>query len=81
LFGFVNERKGLKSTQSANSARNVSAVHGRVNIINRCDYCKGKGKIIHTKCLVCHGEKTTRTNSWQSLFIEKGIADGGKIVW
>jgi DnaJ-class molecular chaperone len=81
ILYFINNRKGLKSAQSATSTRNVSTVLRRVNLISRCDYCKGKGKVIHTKCHVCHGEKTIKTNSWQSLFIEKGIKDGGKIVW
>ena len=46
-----------------------------------CERCQGKGKTIKKKCRVCQGEQLTPNGEEMTVYIEKGIEDGGKIKY
>ncbi|AEO63608.1 dcdbf586-cc7e-45f2-9785-e37a123c343c [Thermothielavioides terrestris] len=47
----------------------------------QCDACGGRGKTIAHRCPVCHGERVVRKPTAVSVTIERGMADGARIVF
>ncbi|CAM6001200.1 unnamed protein product, partial [Sphagnum balticum] len=47
----------------------------------QCSKCGGKGKIVKSKCNVCHGTKVRRGSSHLSVEVERGMIDGQEIVF
>ena len=46
-----------------------------------CDVCRGKGKIIKSKCPHCQGSKVKRGSHEITVTIERGVPNGQKIVF
>jgi DnaJ-related protein SCJ1 len=46
-----------------------------------CNVCGGKGKVISAKCSKCQGAKVTRGSNQITVFVEKGMYDGQRIVY
>lgn len=47
----------------------------------RCDACGGKGNTIKNKCPACKGHKVERKATPVDLKIERGIAEGARVVY
>lgn len=49
----------------------------------QCDECDGRGEVINPKdrCKTCNGEKTVKTKKTLEVQIDKGMAQGSKIVF
>ncbi|KAK3358887.1 hypothetical protein B0T25DRAFT_494033 [Lasiosphaeria hispida] len=47
----------------------------------QCDQCGGRGKSIKHKCPVCQGQRVVRKPTPVSLAVQRGMADGAKIVY
>jgi len=47
----------------------------------QCTKCGGKGKIVKSKCNVCHGTKVRRGSSLLNVEVERGMSDGQEIVF
>jgi DnaJ family protein A protein 2 len=45
-----------------------------------CSDCNGNGEVIKDKCKKCKGKKVVAEKKVLDVFIEKGMADGQKIV-
>jgi len=46
-----------------------------------CDKCGGKGKIAKSKCPHCKGTKIEQGEDVLTLVVERGMADGSRIVF
>ncbi len=46
-----------------------------------CDKCGGRGKTIKHKCPVCKGERVVRKVTPVSLTVQRGMADGSRVVF
>merc|ERR1712000_549606 len=48
---------------------------------SECPVCKGKGKIIKTKCTKCHGSKVEHGHEEElTVVVEQGMPDGEEII-
>ncbi|KAK0720901.1 hypothetical protein B0H67DRAFT_552990 [Lasiosphaeris hirsuta] len=47
----------------------------------QCDQCGGRGKSIKHKCPICQGQRVVRKPTPVSLTVQRGMADGSKIVY
>ena len=46
-----------------------------------CDKCSGQGKTIKKPCKICHGHKVVRKQASYTLEMEKGLPQGGRVVF
>ncbi|KAJ3062147.1 DnaJ- protein scj1 [Podochytrium sp. JEL0797] len=46
-----------------------------------CNVCGGKGKIVKSTCKSCHGDKVKRGSHQITVTVERGMADGQRVVF
>ena len=46
-----------------------------------CDKCSGQGTTIKKPCKICHGHKVVRKQASYTLEMEKGLPQGGRVVF
>ncbi|CAG8477821.1 7057_t:CDS:2 [Ambispora leptoticha] len=90
----ICEHCGGSGAKNANDVVKCSACDGRgmkyvkqimganiFQIQTTCDVCGGKGKIVKTKCPHCQGKKVRRGSEQLTVNIEKGMAEGERIIY